>query len=88
MEKGLAEALVDESDKSSSSSTAAGSIDKKKRFSGPNAPFRKKTTERKATGKSFAPELEEEIIPADVLEVWFSGCHGGLSVFLVSYQIH
>lgn len=74
VEKGVVEAL-DEFDKASSSS-AAGSIDKKKRFSGRSVPFRKKTVERKATGKSFAPELEDEIIPADVLEVWFSGCHG------------
>jgi len=81
VENGLAEAL-DEFDKASSSS-AAGSIDKK-RFSGPNVPFRKRTMERKATGKSFAPELEDEIITADVLEVWFSGCHCGLLSFLAS----
>jgi len=80
VEKGLVEAL-DEFDKASSSS-AAGSIDKKNYFSVPNVPFRKKTTERKATGKSFAPDLEDEIITEDVLEVWFSGCHCGLSSFL------
>jgi uncharacterized protein (DUF2235 family) len=35
----------------------------------------KRFTEGKDTGKAFAPVLEEQVIPADVLEVWFSGCH-------------
>lgn len=32
-------------------------------------------TENKDTGKAYAPVMEEQVIPADVLEVWFSGCH-------------
>ncbi|KIJ94743.1 hypothetical protein K443DRAFT_683528 [Laccaria amethystina LaAM-08-1] len=35
----------------------------------------KRFTEGKDTGKAFAPVLEEQVVPADVLEVWFSGCH-------------
>ncbi|KAF8955953.1 hypothetical protein BDZ97DRAFT_1764234 [Flammula alnicola] len=33
------------------------------------------TVRIKKTGKAIAPELTEDGVPDDVLEVWFSGCH-------------
>ena len=46
-------------------------------FENTSSPTGNGFTETKATGKAYAPVLKERVIPADVLEVWFSGCHSG-----------
>lgn len=44
-------------------------------------PYYSNNVQVKETGKSFVPDLKEREISQDILEVWFAGCHGGLSHF-------